>query len=213
MEEKPTTDFTYKLSKAISRVFHPIIMPMYGFIFLAYLSSATPIAYSMQFSFQLLLGLFLLICLIPSLAIYLLYLEKHISSLSLTERKERNKPYLILLIVSFSLLYFFGKALPMIFFYQLCMIHFLCVLQAFIINFFTKISAHAIGCGAMSGFLFAVNIYTDTSCFWLFVLSILISGLVCSARLKLNAHNNFQVTLGFILGICTTFAVFFTGLL
>lgn len=213
MEEGQTTDFSFKIAKAVSRLFHPLIMPMYGFIFLAYLTSATSIAYPTMFYLQLLSGLFLLTCLMPALGIYVLYLEKRISSLSLNERKERKIPYFILMIVSFSLLYFYGKALPILFFYQICIVYFLCVVEACIINFFVKISAHAMACGAMNAFLFAINIYTDTSCFWLFVASILISGLVCSARLKLKRHDNFQLSLGYILGICTTFAVFFTGLL
>lgn len=201
-----------KLAKAVSKLFHPLIMPTYGMIFLAVLSSATILALPLIVNLEVIFLFFVLTFLLPVLAIYFLVLNKRIDDLEVSNRKQRNTPYVIAMLSALVTLYLFGGMYRYLFPFQLLSAYLFSVVAAAIVNNFTKVSAHAMGCGAMNCFLFMINLHTGTRYFWLFVASILVSGLVSSARLRLNQHNEFQVGLGFILGICTTFAAFFVGI-
>ncbi|MBO5963829.1 MAG: phosphatase PAP2 family protein [Bacteroidales bacterium] len=212
MQDNIGTSFSYKVAKLASALFHPLIMPTYGFIFLTIFSSKLLFVRNILADIELIFVFFVLSFIVPAFAIYAYCVGKKIENLSLIEREDRKTPYMIVMFTSLALLYFFGGMIDKIFLLQMLSVYLFCVIEASIVNRFTKISAHAMSCGAMTSFIFMINIYTNSKYIWLFIFSILISGLVCSSRLKLNMHNNFQIVLGYILGICTTFAVFFTGL-
>ena len=71
-----------------------------------------------------------------------------------------------------------------------------------VITWFWKISAHAIGIGCASGFLFLLYETSPTSSlFMAMVISILLAGIIISARLYLEAHTPKQVYWGYFMGI------------
>jgi hypothetical protein len=91
---------------------------------------------------------------------------------------------------------------------------------AFFFNNFTKISAHAVGMGGMVGMAVVNTLYFNFDTFtlsfpWLgafeistnFVLMtvILLAGMVCTARLYLQAHTQGQVYGGFAVGLLAQF--------
>lgn len=211
-EQTHNEEIGERLAKAVSKIFHPLIMPTYGMIFLAMLSSVTVLALPLRVNLELIFLFFVLTFLLPVLAIYYLVLNKRIDDLEVSNRKQRNTPYIIAMLSALVAFYLFGGMYRYFFTLQLMSAYLFSIITATIVNNFTKVSAHAMGCGAMNCFLFMVNLHTGTRYFWLFVASLLVSGLLCSARLILKQHNEFQVGLGFILGICTTFAVFFVGI-
>lgn len=211
-EQTHNEEIGERLAKTVSKIFHPLIMPTYGMIFLAVLSSVTVLALPLRVNLELIFLFFVLTFLLPVLAIYYLVLNKRIDDLEVSNRKQRNTSYIIAMLSALVALYFFGGMYRYFFTLQLMSAYLFSIITATIVNNFTKVSVHAMGCGAMNCFLFMVNLHTGTRYFWLFVASLLVSGLVCSARLILKQHNEFQVGLGFILGICTTFAVFFVGI-
>jgi membrane-associated phospholipid phosphatase len=86
---------------------------------------------------------------------------------------------------------------------------------SFFINNFSKISAHAVGVGGLIGIVaitlrwfaysyFHLNIQgqkIEIAAFLVFIAVIIIGGLVCSARLWLNAHSMKDIVGGFIVGV------------
>jgi hypothetical protein len=68
------------------------------------------------------------------------------------------------------------------------------------INFWWKISIHAVGAGALLATIYALSMKMYTPLTWYLVTVILASGLVLSSRLRLNSHNPAQVWLGFLTG-------------
>ena len=91
---------------------------------------------------------------------------------------------------------------------------------AFFINIFSKISAHAVGMGGMLGMvvitmlLFSYDTFTVTIFFTqtlqlnmmtVFMLMIILSGLVGTARLILRAHDPRDVYGGFLVGFTAQF--------
>ncbi|MFP4094674.1 MAG: phosphatase PAP2 family protein [Cyclobacteriaceae bacterium] len=70
-----------------------------------------------------------------------------------------------------------------------------------VFSLFTKVSSHAASAGALIGFLLGLGYkYPDTQMLWPLVISLLLGGLVMSARLYLNIHRPIDVLLGSLLG-------------
>jgi hypothetical protein len=68
------------------------------------------------------------------------------------------------------------------------------------INFWWKISIHAVGTGALTATVFVLSLKMYTPLTWYLIGVVLASGLVLSSRLRLNSHNPSQVWLGFLTG-------------
>lgn len=80
------------------------------------------------------------------------------------------------------------------------------IFLAFFFNSFYKISLHAIGVGAMMSVIMNIMPFASYNMILVFIASIIIAGLVSSARLYLKEHSNKEVYMGFLAGY---FAQFF----
>ncbi len=69
------------------------------------------------------------------------------------------------------------------------------------INFWWKISIHAAGAGALTATVIALAFRMHTPLTFYLLAVILVSGVILSARLKLNSHNPAQVWTGFLTGL------------
>jgi len=69
------------------------------------------------------------------------------------------------------------------------------------INFWWKISIHAVGAGALTATVFVLSLKMYTPLTWYLAAVILTGGLVLSSRLRLNSHNPSQVWIGFLTGL------------
>lgn len=124
-----------------------------------------------------------------------------ISSIMLHDRDDRTVPYMLtagLYLLDFYLAGQWGAA-PLFRIYLLACSSI--VVSVLLINLYTKISIHAASMGALTGILFSSanqNLYDMR---WPIMAVLLMSGLVMTARLKLDAHKPFQLYLGFVLGI------------
>lgn len=75
-----------------------------------------------------------------------------------------------------------------------------------LITFFWKISAHSVGMSGILGMLVGFNYQLgDGVLFYPILISIVLVGLVMTARLYLDAHNIAQVVAGFLLGFMVNF--------
>jgi hypothetical protein len=84
------------------------------------------------------------------------------------------------------------------------------ILAAAIITFFWKISVHALSMGGVVGLLFVITaMLPESDVNYLFFATIIISGLVLSARLKLQSHTPAQVYMGFVLGLFVSFMIIY----
>ena len=208
---------TYRLAQFVSAVFHPLLMPT--FLFACFFSFAPELLgvgildWSARGS--LLTFLFLNTFVLPSLCIYYPYRAKIVPDLFLTESKQRHWPYLItigLYCVTIYLLQYrlspISEIAPRL---AICLLStVVALIGVTIINKFWKISAHATGIGGVIGALLYVS-YTfnaDTLLYPLLV-SILLAGLIGSARLFLHAHTPWQIIAGMAVGLGSTITTFF----
>ena len=189
-----------KVAKIISYFLHPLLMPTYGFLLIFYsqnyISTFTPPALKLA-----ILGVtFVFTFLLPTLNALILLKMGRINSLEMETKAERSVPYLTTSLYFFALFYmFYVRQFPAVF-YLLILGAGISILLTFFINFFWKISAHAIGVGGIIGATMGISLRLTIDLHIAMMLVILSAGIVGYARLKLNAHEPKHVYTGFALG-------------
>jgi hypothetical protein len=189
-----------KLAKIISLVFHPVFIPLYGLIIL--MSAPTFLGY-LPLEIKKILFIVVLVnnVLIPLALLPLYRLRNLISSYTLEDRRERIIPLLTASILYCTTSFIvFNYQIP---FFLKSFIFATSVLSIVVsmINFWWKISIHAVGAGALTAtvVVLSMKMYTPLTSYLISV--IIVGGLILSSRLKLNSHNPAQVWLGFLFGL------------
>lgn len=198
-----------RIARIISVVFYPLLIPTYAFAILltlpAYFSALMPVNAK-----WMVIGLvFFTTCLLPTLSFLVMIKTGIVSTTWLSRRDDRHVPYLVSAIF-FYLAYYMLKKLQISPVYAYFMIGATMLnILVMIINFFWKISSHMATVGALSGMMTGLSYFLATQYFGQIALTLLASGLVGFARLKLEAHTPAQVYAGFMLGFLTILGMFF----
>lgn len=203
---------TDRVASVISYVLHPLLMSTYLFTILVFIAphNVLPIGFSMAGSIVLVSLIFITTFVIPVLSLFILKVSGSISSISLAERKERITPMIYTGVMYAVTTYLFSTKVELGEMIALFLgVSTLLIIMTGIITRFWKISLHAIGIGGLVGFMMGLNKQSSVAHFE-FILSLLfiLSAIVLSARLKLNAHSPKQVYTGFVLGIFVSFVSF-----
>jgi len=200
MSKSTATQIPDKLAKIISLVFHPVFMPLYGLIIL--LSAPTFLGY-LPGEIKKILFIVVLVnnVLIPLALLPLYRFRNLISSYNIEDRRERIIPLLTASILYCTTSFIvFNYQIP---FFLKSFIFATSVLSIVVsmVNFWWKISIHAVGAGALTAtvLVLSMKMYTPLTSYLISV--ILIGGFVLSSRLRLNSHNPVQVWLGFLMGL------------
>jgi hypothetical protein len=197
-ENKQTT--VNRTAIIISAIFHPLLLPVYGMLII--FSAPTLFGY-LPFSVKKILFFVVIVnnLLLPlSLMPYLRY--RHIiSSWMIEERKERTVPMVTTSFFYLVTAYIFLRFQIPHFIKYFILVSAMMSIIVTIINFWWKISIHAVGSGALIALVVVLSIKMHTPLTWFLVPVILASGLVMSSRLWLNSHTPSQVWLGFLLGL------------
>ena len=189
-----------QLSKFISIVLHPILMPLLAL----YLTLETLPFVAFAISQYLNYIYCIVICstiILPLLSIFFLIKKGKVSSLEMSNHKERSLP-LFITVIWMSLGVFM---LSNILFYAPILKAeiigaILIILFAAIISKFWKISLHLLGLGGVVGVFIALQLI-EGGVLHLLLIFILLSGILGVARIQQKAHNHTQVYLGFLLGL------------
>lgn len=187
------------LSKAISAVLHPILIPIY--IVLIIFSRFSPFSITppiIKFYIYIFTILFLFI--IPISGIYILKRFKVIKTYSLDDREDRIYP-LVLTICSavIALLLIVDTDYTQIF--RLLLLFLITILSLVtLVSTYWKISVHMTSIGALSAYLLLLHNSYGGDTWILYVISFILSGFLAAARLNLGKHNIYQIISGFLLG-------------
>lgn len=195
------------ISKLVSYIFHPLLIPTFGLILLfntgSYLSylpfNAQRAIYIIVFISTFILPL--------SFMPFFLYTEK-ISSIFLHKKKERLIPLIITVIFYFFAYYILTnlnapKIIRLFMFGGTCS-----VLLALLITYFWKISTHAMGIGGLLALAIIISFRLMVDLNLIIMSLILICGIIGTARIYLQAHNPLQVFSGLMLGFLSVFLPF-----
>ncbi len=199
------------MCKFLSYIFHPLFIPTYIFLFLMW---QFPYEFAGISDFQLKLKLFStfwLTAFFPAFAVFLLWKLKFSNSIFLRTQKERIIPYFITMFFYWWMHYLSknqtNQPQVLTFFYFGI---FWCSIIGVIINNFIKISLHTMAiAGATTaiclfGWHYGVNINLYA------MLSILLCGVVTTARIIAGQHTALELYTGIGLGFaCQIFAYWY----
>ncbi len=210
MNTDGTNDFPETLAKIISVIFHPLFMPVYG---MSIIFSAPTLFGYLPFEVKKIIFLIMLInnVLLPFSLLPFFRYRNIITSWSVDIRKER----IILLFIT-TILYsatsfiIFRFPIPVFLKSYILAAAFLSFVVT-LINFWWKISIHAVGAGALTALVLILSLRMYSPLLWYLISVVIVAGLVLSSRLKLNTHSPGQVWFGFLTGFLglSLFMMFF----
>ena len=189
-----------KLTQLISVILHPMFMPILALhLTLLVLPS---MAFTLSQNLLLIYGILIFSTMVlPLISIFWLMQKGKVSSLEMSNHKERSLP-LFKTVIWMSFGYYLLQNL--LFYTPILKAELLgailIILLAAIISKFWKISLHLLGIGGVVGVFIALQIMHGDF-LYLLLLFILLSGLLGVARIKQKAHNYAQVYAGFIVGL------------
>ena len=185
-----------------SYVFHPLFIPTYITFFLIYVhpyvfSDTDPRTKLMRG-----LSVILLTAFFPAFSVFLLKMLDFTSSIFLKTRKERIIPYVISMFFYFWIFYVSINLsdCPLLFRVMLLGVFLSCI-AAYMANIYYKVSMHAVAMGSFMTFFILLALHGTYFMGLYLSLSILIAGIVCTARLVVSDHHPFDVYSGFLMGV------------
>jgi len=196
-----------KVSRFLSYILHPLMMPFIAVILVMNLN--TYIAYSISPQVQriIITLVFITTNALPILLALLLLQKGVIKSLEMDSLVERRVPFLTSAIFYF-ICYYLLKQLPIP---QMLSIMVLAagftIFIAYFLSFRYKVSIHMIGIGGLTGVLFALSRILNADLLVFIIIAILVSGMLGTARLSLGAHKPGQVYWGFLIGFITEYSL------
>lgn len=189
------------IAKAISIIFHPLLMATYliavlGFYFPTMLSIS-------QANLKIIIAfVFCFTCLLPVVNIIMFKYFGTISSFTMVDRRERLIPFIAISLIYIVMSYLFFNKLPLSGnFNKVMVLVTAMVVFSTIVTFFFKISIHSIAAGGFVGILLPLNKVVESGILlWPTAIAIAITGAIMSARLYLNAHTFNEVWMGALSG-------------
>lgn len=209
------------LAKVISIVFHPLLIVTYMLVVLLLVNPYQFGVYSIAEQWKFVLLVFLSTFIMPAFAVFMMKSLNMVKSMHLHDRHERIGPYIITGVFYLWMFINFknNTLIPKPF--TIAMLGAtIALFTAFFFNNFTKISAHAVGMGGLTGMAVINTIYSNFETFtvnlgWfgLFEVStnfvmmavIVLAGFVCTARLLLREHSEKQLYGGLAVGFAAQF--------
>lgn len=208
------------ISKLVSLVFHPLFIITYVTLFLLFADPYSFGVHSIESQVPFVLMIFFTTAVIPIIAVLLMKFLGLVQTFELKDAKERIGPYII------TGIFYIWLTVNLVNDTEVPAIYTIFVLGSaiglflsFFVNNFVKISAHAVGMGGLMGF-FLLMMQQSSDAFWvslgpsqaigipfvyLFVLSVVLTGLVCNSRLVLKAHQTKEVLQGVLVGLSSIF--------
>ncbi|MCE2996292.1 MAG: hypothetical protein ACK5RG_20160 [Cyclobacteriaceae bacterium] len=197
-------------SKIIAIIFHPLLLPTYMVLVLQkYLPAMLMIR--AEFSLTIISLIFVFTFVMPVINLLMMKYFGNVNSITLEERQQRVLPFTFIALLYILVTFLFYYKLPFSQnFNKLMVIITAMVVVSWAVTFFFKISVHSLAiCGGL-GILLPLNMATEQQdLLWPTVVLIIVSGLVMSSRLLLNAHSPREVMYGALTG----FFIGFSGIL
>jgi hypothetical protein len=195
-----------KFAKFISYFFHPINFSIIGamlyFLFI-------PKYIYKPLEHTILIVLFLGTYLFPILLLFLMRRFGLIHGYHMATIEERKFPTLLFISISLFMGYWLYKTTVV---NLLALFYFgygVCLITSYILLYLNqKISLHTAAIGGLIGFLIYYSYQFEINLIVLFIILFVLSGIIASARLKLNAHILSEVFWGFFLGILSQLIVY-----
>jgi membrane-associated phospholipid phosphatase len=198
-----------RIAFAISVALHPLLLPTLCFFVLLYITPLAALQVKSEARVFILSAVFILTFVAPALGIMLFYLTGQLNNLTMADRTDRQLPFVMTTFFYWLATYFFmfGRGfrdLPILGVIVGSVSVSLALVS--IITFYWKISAHSVGMSGVVGFLLGLTYkYGAENLLIPLIISILLTGLLMTSRLQLNAHQPAQILAGSALGFFISF--------
>lgn len=199
-----------KCSSLISIIFHPVFMTFFTICLIIFTQSDLSYSYLLnnhKALALLLIAFFVQTALLPIGLMYYLKSQKIISDLYIQNANQRQLPYILIISIYSFLCFSIGQKTGYNSLLIIALIHITTsIFIVFLINFYIKISSHAVGVAGACGLFWML--YLDNpngTLFWICILLTILVGLVSSARLILKVHSILEINLGIMVGFIIGF--------
>ncbi len=205
-EQAPRVSIAEKIASFFSSAFSPLIIPTYAVAIAlngSIIGSITPLYTRILVTLVILA----LTCMIPSIAIAILYKLGKISDPGVNKQQDRIVPYIIAVMSYVAAAVYLSNINAPIWIPMFMIGGGIAVIASALINLKWKISAHGAGMGGLTALMFSmwVNGYVTFDLIYLTSLVILLTGAVGTSRLILNRHTLAQVLAGTLNGFFWVF--------
>ena len=188
-----------KILPLFSYILHPIFISLYATLF--YLFYKDDI-FSTKEKYFVLIQILVINIIVPVLFFLLLKSTGHVKSIMLSQTSERTIPlilqcFLYILLVKRSIII---TRYPELHFFFLAAL-FSTILALVFALFKIKASLHMVAISGLTIFIIGLNIHLQLHNPYWPALLILLSGIVASSRLEMNAHTSREILIGLFVGI------------
>lgn len=185
-----------------SFIFHPLFIPVYVTLFLAFDHPFLFAGYAEIAKIKLVATVIVNFAFFPAVTVFLCWRLGFINSIKMNTQKERLIP-----LAATMIFYFWGwyvlrglNEVPDLF-KQFLLGSFITIIAAWLTNIYFKVSLHGLAMGGLVAFI-AILVYSaDGGSGQYLVFALLIAGAVCTARLVLSSHKPFEVYSALIIGV------------
>lgn len=193
------------VAKAISFIFFPLLMPVYGTFMLFNMKLFT--YYPIQYVDTARKTIYIFGIILPCLSFIILKLFKAISDVRVPRKEERILPYICIACCYLYCAYLlYRNAMPMWVIDLVICVSFVIFVES-IISKFWRISGHATSMGMMAGAIMVAGYSTYTNVCSTLIVYTFLAGVVGSARLYLNRHTDAQLLVGFSFGLLSVLLI------
>lgn len=195
-----------KFYKFISFIFHPLLFSFIGTFLFLFLSPKHIIK---QQEYIILTVIFVSTYILPILFLMLLKKLDFIRDYHLKTIEERKFPVLFFTVLSFLI----GRMLLNIQIVDLLAFSFfgvaIALFTTYLIFYFKiKSSLHTLGIGGLIGFVIVMSLEYQLNFNLIISILFILAGIIALARIKLNAHQNKEIYIGFLIGLIAQLASF-----
>ncbi len=214
LDYQPQNKLIRALATVFSYLFHPLFVPVWMIWFLLHYKPDFFASFSSSDKVIVLIRFAVIYTMFPLVTVLLLKMLGFLRSIHLRTQRERIIPYISTNIYYFWMAYVLRNQpefAPEV--TRFAMAIFIASSVGLMLNSWTKISMHAISMGLALALVSLLSIHTPG--FTIYVsIALLLTGLVCTARLIVSDHTPGEIYLGLLVGIGSMFfAVWVDGIL
>jgi hypothetical protein len=186
-----------KFSKAISHIYHPLIIPTLGILVL--FNSGTYLSYiPFEMKKWMLVIVFLSTYIVPLAMIPFFLYQNMIRNIKMDSKRERYLPLALSLVMYLFCYYLIRRiSIPNIY-HSFILSSLLSVLVTLLITLKYKISIHMVGAGGLIALIGFLAFYLKVNLQFYLGVAIVLAGLTGMARIILKAHTQDEVYTGFL---------------
>jgi len=185
-----------------SVIFHPLFIPVYVTLFVAFVHPLLFAGYSELAKVKLVSTVFVNFTFFPAVTVFLCWRLGFIRSIKMNTQKERLIP-----LAATMIFYFWGwyvirglGEVPALY-KQFLLASFITIIAAWLANIYFKVSLHGLAMGGLAAFMFILVYSFEGGSAQYPALALIIAGAVCASRLILSSHRPFEVYVALIIGV------------